>query len=89
MKLSSNWYNVYEKLDNISAFLYSDWTDSLSTEMSVTFQDKINRQQSYGSTADVTVRGLESGGAIRFGSDEFRHANSLDNQFSTYRFEAN
>ncbi len=87
LKLSSNWYNVYEKLNNVSAFLYSDWSEDFSTEMSVTVQDKINRQQSYGSTADVTVRGLESGGAIRFGSDEFRHANSLDNQFTKYSFE--
>lgn len=88
IKLSSNWYNKYEKLDNISAFLYSDWTDALSTEMSVTYQDKINRQRSYGQTADVTVT-APSGARVRFGSDEFRHANNLDNQFTTYRFEAN
>ncbi|HFB65940.1 MAG TPA: TonB-dependent receptor [Aeromonadales bacterium] len=87
LRLSSQWYNVTEKLDNITAKVYSDWTANFSTEISLTDKKVANRQVSFGDFADVTVRNLPSGGQIAFGSDQFRHANILDTETTTFKFD--
>ena len=88
LRLSSQWYNVSETLKNFTAKLYSDWSDNFSTEASYTRKDVSNRQVSFGDIADVTVDNLPSGGQIAFGSDEFRHANLLDNVKTTIKLDA-
>ena len=87
LRLSSHWYDRYEKINNYSAKLYSDWTSDFSTEISYTKLDKVNRQQSFGDFADVTILNLPSGGNIAFGSDNSRHANSLNTQTTTFQFD--
>lgn len=88
LRLSSHWYNTTETLNNYTAKLYSDWTDDFSTEISVTSKQVENRQQSFGDIADVTIDNLPSGGRIAFGSDQFRHANVLDNDLTTFKLDA-
>ncbi|MCV2884753.1 carboxypeptidase regulatory-like domain-containing protein [Aestuariibacter sp. AA17] len=80
LRLSSQWYNVTETLNNYSVKLYSNWTDDFSSELSVTKKDVENRQASFGSTASFSVDNLASGGDIDFGADPFRHANQLDTE---------
>jgi hypothetical protein len=81
LRLSSHLYNTTETLNNYSFKLYSNWSDNLSTEFSVTSKDVENRQRTLGGpTADVTISDLPSGGRIAFGSDQFRHANQLDSE---------
>jgi len=80
-RLSSHLYNTTETLNNYSTKIYSNWTNDFSTEVSVTSKDVENRQRTLGgSSADVTIEDLASGGRIAFGSDEFRHANQLDTE---------
>lgn len=87
LRLSSHWYNVTEELNNFTTKLYSDWTDNFSTEISLTTKDVSNRQVSFGDFADVTIRNLDSGGDIAFGSDQFRHANVLDTKTDILKFD--
>lgn len=88
LRLSSNWYNVTEELNNYSAKLYSDWSSNFSTELSFTSKDVANRQVSFGQFADVTINNLTDGGSIAFGSDEFRHANVLDSKNTIFKIDA-
>lgn len=88
LRLSSHWYNTTETLDNYTFKLYSDWSDSFSTEASITQKEVANRQQSFGDIADVTINNLPSGGRIAFGSDQFRHANILDTETFIVKLDA-
>ncbi|MBO9492266.1 TonB-dependent receptor [Endozoicomonas sp. G2_1] len=88
LRLSSQWYNVSETLNNYSVKLYSDWTDSFSTEISYTNKDVENRQNSFGQSADVTIDNLPSGGRIAFGTDRFRQANTLDTETEILKVDA-
>jgi len=88
LRLSSHWYNKSEELNNIAAKLYSDWSDDFSSEISFTHKKVTTGQDSFNSDlGDVTVRNLTDGGAIAFGSDEYRHANSLENETTTFKFD--
>ncbi len=87
LKLSSQWYNKSEKLDNFTVKLYSDWTDKFSSEISVTSKSVDTGQVSFGDFADVTIQNLPSGGQIAFGSDKYRHANKLDTATDIFKFD--
>ncbi len=78
--LQSNRYNINEKLDAYSLRLFSDWTDSFSTEFKLGYKDVENRQISInGITPDFAVF-TAGGGFIGAGGDRFRHTNELDNK---------
>ena len=85
--LQSNRYNINEKLDAFSFQLFSDWTDSLSTEIKIGSKTVENRQVSIdSSTPDFFI--LTGGfGAIAAGGDRFRHNNLLDNDSDQLRFK--
>jgi len=95
LKLSSHWYNNLQKLDNYSSTLYSDWTDDFSTQISVTKKSVSTGAISLGSDTnlgDITVQNLDvdgdgEDGSIAFGSDEFRHSNSLANDLFSVQFD--
>lgn len=88
LRLSSHFFNRSDELNNFSAKLYSDWTDSFSTEISFNVQDVDNGQVPFTETADVTIENLPSGGEIAFGTDRSRHANDLSNKNTTFRVDA-
>jgi len=89
LRLSSHWYNKSEELNNISAKLYSDWSDDFSTEISLTHKKVTTTQESLinDNLGDITIKGLTDGGAIAFGSDKYRHANFLENETLTFKFD--
>tara|TARA_R110001592_G_scaffold303813_1_gene576040 strand:- start:708 stop:3875 length:3168 start_codon:yes stop_codon:yes gene_type:complete len=83
LRLDTQWYNKFEELNNFSAKLYSDWSDDFSTEMSITQKAVKTGQVSLKSElglGDVTIRNIgDDRGSLAFGSDSFRHSNSLNN----------
>ncbi|MDX1481187.1 MAG: TonB-dependent receptor [Woeseiaceae bacterium] len=86
--LQSNRYNINETLDAYSIQLFSDWSDSLSTELKIGTKQVKNRQVSIdSSTPDFAI--LAPGfGTITAGGDRFRHNNKLDNESDQLRFKA-
>ena len=78
--LPSNWYDRSEDFQAISAQLFSNWTDAFSTEIKIASQERVTGQVSLFGTdmAQMTID-TPSDGAIRVGSDEFRHGNRLTN----------
>ena len=92
LRLDTHWYNKFEELNNYSAKLYSDWTDEFSTEISVTKKDvktgQVSLKKDLG-LGDVTIRNIgDDRGSLAFGSDAFRHSNSLDNDLLIVKFDA-
>jgi len=86
--LQSNRYNINEKLSAFSAHLFSNWTDTFSTEVKFGFKNVENRQISVDTTTpDFTIFTL-AGGTIAAGGDRFRHANELDNDSQQIRLKA-
>ena len=83
LRLDTHWYNKFEQLKNFSAKLYSDWTDEFSTEMSLTKKSVTTGQVSLKSDlgfGDITIKNIgDDRGALAFGSDAYRHSNSLNN----------
>ena len=88
--LQSNRYNINEKLDAYSLQLFSNWTDTFSTELKIGNKDVSNRQISAvdpGTTADFLVT-TPGGGQIAAGNDRFRHRNELDNESDLFKLRA-
>jgi len=91
LRLDTHWYNKSEELNNFSAKLYSDWTDDFSTEMSITQKSVKTGQNSLKSQlglGDITIRNIgENRGSLAFGSDAYRHSNSLNNDLTIIKFD--
>lgn len=83
MRLSSNWYNKEETLNNHAFKLYSDWNSDFSTQLSATYMDVATVQKSFSEFGDVSIRVPRFGGkptdtsTIAIGSDLSRHSNDL------------
>ena len=91
--LDSSWYLTGEEDYSFVGELNSDWTDNFNTQIRLTYRDYERRQlpPSGQDFADIAVctapTSVNSGGdnltscgstsVVRFGPDEFRHANAL------------
>lgn len=82
--LSSHWYNIDNVTKNTSLQLFSDWTDSLSTEIKLSQQkfDQVNGNPVNQPEVEVET---DNGGSIFIGEDNNRH----ENQINTERLTAN
>ena len=78
--MTSNWYDRSEDFTAVSAQMFSSWTDAFSTEIKIASQERKTGQNSLAGNdmAQMTID-TPLGGAIRVGSDEFRHGNQLGN----------
>ena len=95
LRLDTHWYNKSEELNNFSVKLYSDWTDNFSSEMSLTRKSvdtaQVSLKQDLG-LGDITINNIDTDndgttGSIAFGSDQFRHSNSLNNDLTIVKFD--
>ena len=88
LSLSSNWYRRSEKLEAYSGRLFSDWTDTFSTELRVSYSDRETGQNSLnGSDFAQFEIGTAAGGTIFVGPDTFRHANELSTSVWNIKFK--
>ncbi|MDX1291352.1 MAG: carboxypeptidase regulatory-like domain-containing protein [Hyphomonas sp.] len=85
----NHYYERGAKLQNYSGALYSDWSDTFSTEFRVTYVDLDNRQ--------IPVAGLDNfgevqvdvgGSTVYLGADDSRHANVLNYTTLNYKGKA-
>lgn len=90
---SSAWYDRSEKVESFIGHVFSDWTDSFSTELKIasttqaTGQDSLNGAE-FPSMA-VFLREVDGDeNYLVFGPDRFRHGNELDQDFFQVKFVA-
>lgn len=92
---SSSWYNRSETVNSYIGHVFSDWTENFSTEVKLAFTDQSTGQNSVngaefflGAVGTAGVDGIYGNGDdqdISFGPDRFRHGNSLDQDFITFK----
>jgi len=95
LRLDTHWYNKFEELNNYSVKLFSDWTDEFSSEISVTMKSVETGQVSLHNDlglGDITINNIDmdndgNSGSIAFGSDQYRHSNSLSNDLTILKFD--
>ena len=88
VKLASSRYTYVNKLNNYAAKIYSDWTDNLSTEISLSRKDVTSESNTNSSIGQVTVEERFRGPSYVFGTDQFRHDNYAENQNTTFAIDA-
>ena len=87
LSLSSYWYSQEKEFDNYAAELYSDWTDNFSTEFRVSYRDYLSAPSVFAAQPQVQV---DFGSAnMRFGTEQFRHANLLATETTTVYLAGN
>ena len=97
--LDSHWYKQFNSDEATTVEVHSNWTDRFSTTLKATYRDFNNQQlppsgQNYADVsvctapnADATLTSCQNGfDTVRFGPDQFRHANALREQ--EYRYNA-
>ncbi len=76
--LSSYWYTQEKEFDNYVVELFSDWTDSFSTEFRASYRDYFSTPRTFANQPQIQV---DFGTAnFRFGTEQFRHQNVLETQ---------
>jgi hypothetical protein len=82
--LSSYWYTQEKELENYVVEVFSDWSETFSTEVRASYRDYFSTPQTFARQPQVQV---DFGTAnMRLGTEQFRHANVLDTE--TYNFFA-
>jgi outer membrane receptor for ferrienterochelin and colicin len=90
LPLSSNWYNARDTLNTLSARLFSDWSDRLSTQFEANAKIVESRVPPVNGNGFMQASiGTMGGGSILLGPDRSRHSNLLDNDVYHTRAEAN
>ena len=77
LSLSSYWYDQEKTIDNYVVELFSDWTDSFSTEARVSLRKYESVPVVFARQPQVQVD-FTSRINMRFGTEQFRHANVLE-----------
>ncbi len=90
LPLTSQWYDAVDTLDSGSVRWFSDITDQLSTEVSVSGKFVSSRVPPLQGNGFMSATILTAGGGqIKLGPDDFRHTNELDNDLLQARSVAN
>lgn len=90
LALVSDDYVLQQNLSAYTGFLYSNWTDHLSTELSYTHKDVATLTDNIGGDDFARFQViLPTGSSIVVGPDTFRHANILRNTDQLFRARAN
>ena len=84
LSLSSSHYNTDEEMQTLQLKLFSDWSDTLSTEFSYAQRETDKLVAANGQFAETTIA-TSGGGKIQIGSDRFRHANALTQETENYK----
>lgn len=95
LEFSKHFYERGGELNSYVGHLFSDWTDTFSTELKVGYSEVDYHQTSLGGTdfGEVQIRtandhdgdGNTSSATVYLGADDSRHANKLD--YETYNFK--
>ncbi|GLX81898.1 TonB-dependent receptor [Thalassotalea eurytherma] len=88
-EFSNHYYDQYAEFESVVASVYSDWTDSFSTEVRIGTSDFLQTVTPLGGTdfGEVQIR-TENDGAratVYLGADDSRHANRLSYETDVFK----
>lgn len=95
LEFSNHYYERGAEINSYSFQLFSDWSDTFSTEVRVAYSELLNRQLSLGGTEfgefqittlnDPDGDGTFSRATVYAGADDSRHANKLNHDNLAYK----
>ncbi|MFI3246029.1 MAG: TonB-dependent receptor [Ferrimonas sp.] len=80
VNLSSYWYTKEETINNFAAEWFAFWGNNLSTELRVAYKDALSTVTPVTPTGMGQIMVQVEGGEVYLGTEQYRHANELDNQ---------
>ncbi|MDK2597328.1 TonB-dependent receptor [Pseudoalteromonas obscura] len=88
VRLASRRFTEEKTFNNFATKIYSDWTDSFSTEIGLAYKDVSSESANNSDlgTVSVNVEGGRGPG-FEFGRDEFRHANISETETTALTFD--
>ncbi len=76
LQLDSNYYEDNISFENYALLLYSNWTDSFSTEANISYSEYDSLPSPFSLFPQITVN-VRPGASVLFGRERSRHANIL------------
>jgi hypothetical protein len=77
MSLPSHWYDQQKSINNYVVELFSDWSDSFSTEMHASLRQYDSQPVTFAPQPQIQID-LPSSNNLRFGTEQFRQMNVLE-----------
>ncbi|KZN56943.1 hypothetical protein N474_09995 [Pseudoalteromonas luteoviolacea CPMOR-2] len=88
VRLASRRFTEEKTFNNFSTKVYSDWTDSLSTEIGLAYKDVSSESVNNSDLGTVSVNIADGRGpGFEFGRDEFRHTNKSETETIALTFD--
>lgn len=81
ISLDTFWYNYAKEFESTVFELFSDWTDSFSTEFKVSRRDYVAVRETNSNLPQIEIRGFGTGNnSIYLGTEQNSHVNLIDTE---------
>ncbi|MBZ4039539.1 TonB-dependent receptor [Novilysobacter selenitireducens] len=81
VSLSSFWYALPKTYESITGELFSDWTDSFSTEFKLNYKDYSAVRSAFSNLPDIEIRGFgEDNDSVFIGTEQNTHVNIIESK---------
>ena len=80
ISLSSHWYDQAKEFKSVVGELFSDWSESLSTELKISQRNYDSVAQPYSNTPYIRINGFPNNANLRFGTEQNRHVNVIETE---------
>jgi hypothetical protein len=77
LALTDHFYEDSTEFESYAGGLYSNWSDTFSSEFNVSYSEYDSAPAVFAQQPQVNVTVAGTGAAVRFGTEQFRHANIL------------
>ncbi|WP_374605389.1 carboxypeptidase regulatory-like domain-containing protein [Arenimonas sp.] len=83
ISLNSFWYNYAKEFESTVLEVFSDWTDTFSTEFKVSQRDYVAVRQTNSDLPQIQIQGFGGNSAIYIGTEQNSHVNLIDTKQTT------
>jgi len=89
ISLNTFWYNYAKEFESTVFELFSDWTDSFSTEFKVSRRDYTAVRENNSALPQIQIRGFGGNSSIYLGTEQNSHVNLIDTEQTSAFFAGN
>ena len=84
ISLSSFWYSLPKTYENVVGQLFSDWSESFSTEFKISSRDYSAVRDTFSSLPQIRILGYPGGNSIFLGTEQNSHVNIVDTEQTSF-----
>lgn len=89
ISLNTFWYNYAKEFESTVFELFSDWTDSFSTEFKVSRRDYTAVRENNSALPQIQIQGFGGNSSIYIGTEQNSHVNLIDTKQTSAFFAGN